>query len=72
MSVTRADEYRELVVELQNRYQDVPAPARHAILMTASVALAESFCLEVSRRSMTEEEFVVLARRAYRTAKGIR
>lgn len=70
MSASRLAEYEALVLELQNRYQDLSAPVRHSILMTAAMALADAFCLEVSKRRMTEDEFARLARTAYRKVRG--
>jgi hypothetical protein len=64
--MTREEEYRSLLIELQNRYQDVSAPVRHSYLMTTAMALADGFCLVQTGRRMTEDEFVKLTRLAFR------
>ena len=65
MTNEREKEFSALVVELQRRYQDISGPKRFILLMTTTVAIGDSFCSRFTKKFMTEDEFVTLARQVF-------
>lgn len=64
----RGNEFAKRVLELSEEFQDVSAPSRAKFFLTAAVALIDGFCFMHTGRRAIEDEFIILARDAYKTA----